>query len=468
MSLKLYNTLTNKKEIFEPIEQGKVGMYVCGVTVYDNCHLGHARAYVAFDILVRYFRYQGYKVNYVRNITDIEDKIIERANENSESIYDLTSRTIASMHADFQGLGLIEPNSEPKATEYIDGMVTMIEDLIAKGHAYVADNNDVFFSVRSYEEYGKLSNKVLDDLDPGSRISEDQAKADPLDFVLWKSAKPEEPSWDSPWGKGRPGWHIECSVMSLEKLGKNFDIHGGGPDLIFPHHENEIAQSKGVDSQENFVNYWLHNGMLNLSGKKMSKSDGNVKLLNEYIDEYSGEVVRFFFLRAHYRSPQEFSEQLLQEAKKTLSNLTEFTKEVVAEPNDRGLVDIFVKCMNDDMNTPKLLGEIFQKIKDTNGLDQENTIKIKQTVKFIFGILGFELKTSKQKIVDKRVLSEFFQKYNIKFNDIDSAMSDFRDKREKLRNNKQYGEADKMREDLLEIGIVMNDGENVGWYWKNS
>ena len=200
----------------------------------------------------------------------------------------------------------------------------------------------------------------------------------------------------------------------------------------------------------------------------MSKSDGNVKLLNEYIDEYSGEVVRFFFLRAHYRSPQEFSEQLLQEAKKTLSNLTEFTKEVVAEPNDRDLVDIFVKCMNDDMNTPKLLGEIFQKIKDTNGLNQENTIKIKQTVKFIFGILGFELKTSKQKIVDERLLSEFFQKYNIKFNDIDSAMSDFRDKREKLRNNKQYGEADKMREDLLEIGIVINDGENVGWYWKNS
>ena len=443
-------------------------MYVCGVTVYDNCHLGHARAYVAFDILVRYFRYQGYKVNYVRNITDIEDKIIERANENSESIYDLTSRTIASMHADFQGLGLIEPNSEPKATEYIDGMVIMIEDLIAKGHAYVADNNDVFFSVRSYEEYGKLSNKVLDDLDPGSRISEDQAKADPLDFVLWKSAKPEEPSWDSPWGKGRPGWHIECSVMSLEKLGKNFDIHGGGPDLIFPHHENEIAQSKGVDSQENFVNYWLHNGMLNLSGKKMSKSDGNVKLLNEYIDEYSGEVVRFFFLRAHYRSPQEFSEHLLQEAKKTLTNLREFTKDVEAEPNDNDLIDIFVKCMNDDMNTPKLLGEIFQKIKDTYDLNQENTIKIKQTVKFIFEILGFELKTSKKKIVDEKLLSEFFQKYNIKFIDIDSAMNDFRDKREKLRNNRQYGEADKMREDLLEIGIVMNDGENVGWYWKTS
>ena len=256
--------------------------------------------------------------------------------------------------------------------------------------------------------------------------------------------------------------------MISETLGKTIDFHCGGIDLIFPHHENEIAQSKGVDINENFANYWLHNGMLNLSGKKMSKSDGNVKLLNEYIDEYGGDVVRFFFLRAHYRSPQEFSEQLLKETKKTLSNLAEFTKDVVAEPNDDDTVDIFIKCMNDDMNTPKFLGEIFEKIKDSNNLDQENILKIKQTVKFIFEILGFELNNSKQNIVEEKLLSKFFAKYNIQFNDIESVMSEFSLKREELRSNKKYGEADKMREDLLEIGIVMNDGENVGWYWKNS
>ena len=318
------------------------------------------------------------------------------------------------------------------------------------------------------ENYLDLSGRSIEDVRTGTRVETEDDKKRAEDFALWKFSKDDEPSWDSPWGDGRPGWHIECSTMISETLGNTIDFHCGGIDLIFPHHENEIAQSKGVDINENFANYWLHNGMLNLSGKKMSKSDGNVKLLNEYIDEYSGEVVRFFFLRAHYRSPQEFSEQLLQETKKTLSNLTEFTKGVVAKPNDNDMIDIFVKCMNDDINTPKLLGEIFQKIKDTNNLDQENTIKIKQTVKFIFEILGFELKTSEQNIVDEKLLSEFFRKYNIKFNDIESAMNDFSEKREGLRKNKQYGEADKMREDLLEIGIVMNDGENVGWYWKNS
>ena len=241
MTIKFYNSLTNQKEDFVPIREGEVGMYVCGMTVYDNCHLGHARAMMAFDILARYLRYQNYKVNFIRNITDIDDKIIERANENKETIDALTDRTIASMQKDFSKLGLEIPTNEPRATDHIEGMIAMISTLIDKGHAYHSEGGDVFFAVRTFPEYGKLSNKNIDDLNPGSRIEEDDSKKDPLDFVLWKSAKPNEPSWDSPWGLGRPGWHIECSVMSLENLGKHFDIHGGGPDLLFPHHENEIA-----------------------------------------------------------------------------------------------------------------------------------------------------------------------------------------------------------------------------------
>ena len=467
MDIFLTNNLTNKKEQFIPNDSKNIGMYVCGPTVYDDPHIGNARPLVIFDILFKILKNNFSKVTYVRNITDIDDKIIQKSIEKDISYRELGENVWKEFVVAHENLNCLEPDIEPRATAYIPEIVQYIEKLIQNGFGYVTSSG-VYYDVSKFENYLDLSGRSIEEVRTGTRVETEDDKKRAEDFALWKFSKDDEPSWDSPWGDGRPGWHIECSTMISETLGNTIDFHCGGIDLIFPHHENEIAQSKGVNTEENFVNYWLHNGMLNLSGKKMSKSDGNVKLLNEYIDEYSGEVVRFFFLRAHYRSPQEFSEQLLQEAKKTLSNLTEFTKDVLAEPNDNDLVDIFVKCMNDDMNTPKLLGEIFQKIKDTNGLDQENTIKIKQTVKFIFGILGFDLKTSKQKIVDERVLSEFFQKYNIKFNDIDSAMSDFRDKREKLRNNKQYGEADKMREDLLEIGIVINDGENVGWYWKNS
>ena len=359
------------------------------------------------------------------------------------------------------------PDIEPRATAYIPEIIKYIEQLVENGFGYVTSSG-VYYDVSKFDKYLELSGRSIEDVRTGTRVETEDDKKRAEDFALWKFSKENEPSWDSPWGDGRPGWHIECSTMISETLGKTIDFHCGGIDLIFPHHENEIAQSKGVDINENFANYWLHNGMLNLSGKKMSKSDGNVKLLNEYIDEYGGDVVRFFFLRAHYRSPQEFSEQLLEETKKTLSNLAEFTKGVVGEPSDNDTVDTFINCMNDDMNTPKLLGEIFEKIKDTNNLDQENTLKIKQTVKFIFEILGFELNTSKQNKVEEKLLSKFFAKYDIQFNDIESAMNEFSLKREDLRSNKKYGEADKMREDLLEIGIVMNDGENVGWYWKNS
>ena len=466
MMLNLYNSLTKKQEEIK-IDKDDVRIYLCGPTVQSSPHLGHGRSAVVFDFFIRYLKYLNYSVLFARNITDIDDKIIEKSQEKNINYRELGDNVWNEFVLAHENLNCLAPNIEPRATAYIPEIIKYIEQLILKGFGYVTSSG-VYYDVSQFEEYLELSGRSIEEVRTGTRVETEDDKKRAEDFALWKFSKKGEPSWDSPWGDGRPGWHIECSTMISETLGKTIDFHCGGIDLIFPHHENEIAQSKGVDINENFVNYWLHNGMLNLSGKKMSKSDGNVKLLNEYIDEYGGDVVRFFFLRAHYRSPQEFSEQLLEETKKTLSNLTEFTKDVFAEPNDNDTVDIFVKCMNDDMNTPKLLGEIFEKIKYTNNFDQENTIKIKQTVKFIFEILGFELNTPKQNVVEEKLLLEFFAKYDIQFNDIESAMSEFSHKREDLRLNKKYGEADKMREDLLKIGIVMNDGENVGWYWKNS
>ena len=466
MMLNLYNSLTKKQEEIK-IDKDDVRIYLCGPTVQSSPHLGHGRSAVVFDFFIRYLKYLNYSVLFVRNITDIDDKIIEKSQEKNIDYRELGDNVWNEFVLAHENLNCLVPDIEPRATAYIPEIIKYIEQLILNGFGYVTSSG-VYYDVSQFEEYLELSGRSIEEVRTGTRVETEEDKKRAEDFALWKFSKEGEPSWDSPWGDGRPGWHIECSTMISETLGKTIDFHCGGIDLIFPHHENEIAQSKGVDINENFVNYWLHNGMLNLSGKKMSKSDGNVKLLNEYIDEYGGDVVRFFFLRAHYRSPQEFSEQLLEETKKTLINLTEFTKDVFAEPNDNDTVDIFVKCMNDDMNTPKLLGEIFEKIKYTNNLDQENTIKIKQTVKFIFEILGFELNTPKQNVVEEKLLLEFFAKYDIQFNDIESAMSEFSHKREDLRLNKKYGEADKMREDLLKIGIVMNDGENVGWYWKNS
>ena len=464
--LKLYNSLTKKQEEIK-IDQDDVRIYLCGPTVQSSPHLGHGRSAVVFDFFIRYLKYLNYSVLFARNITDIDDKIIEKSQEKNISYRELGDNVWMEFVLAHENLNCLVPDIEPRATAYIPEIIKYIEQLVHNGFGYLTSSG-VYYDVSKFDEYLELSGRSIEDVRTGTRVETEDDKKRAEDFALWKFSKENEPFWDSPWGDGRPGWHIECSTMISETLGKTIDFHCGGIDLIFPHHENEIAQSKGVDINENFANYWLHNGMLNLSGKKMSKSDGNVKLLNEYIDEYGGDVVRFFFLRAHYRSPQEFSEQLLEETKKTLSNLAEFTKGVVGEPSDNDTVDTFINCMNDDMNTPKLLGEIFEKIKDSNNLDQQNILKIKQTVKFIFEILGFELNNSKQNIIEEKLLSKFFAKYNIQFNDIESAMSEFSLKREELRSNKKYGEADKMREDLLEIGIVMNDGENVGWYWKNS
>ncbi len=318
--LKIYNTLARDKQAFAPIVPGKVRMYVCGMTVYDYCHLGHARVMVVFDAVVRWLRASGYSVTYVRNITDIDDKIIKRAAENSESIGTLTGRFIAAMHEDAEALGVAPPDHEPRATNNVPGMIGMIGTLVEKGLAYPAANGDVYYSVHRFPGYGKLSGKSLDDLRAGARVEVGEAKQEPLDFVLWKAAKPGEPHWDSPWGPGRPGWHIECSAMSEELLGEHFDIHGGGQDLQFPHHENEIAQSEGAHDHA-FVNYWMHNGFVRVDDEKMSKSLGNFFTVREVLKKFAPEVVRFFMLRAHYRSPLNYSDQHLEDARQALTRL---------------------------------------------------------------------------------------------------------------------------------------------------
>ena len=464
--LNLYNSYTKQQEAVN-LNQEDVKIYLCGPTVQSSPHLGHGRSAVVFDFFIRYLKHLNYSVLYVRNITDIDDKIIQKSQEKNINYKELAESVWEEFVQAHENLNCLVPDIEPRATAYVPEIVQYIDQLINNGYGYITKSG-VYYDVSKFDDYLKLSGRSTEEVKTGTRIETEEDKKSPEDFALWKFSKEGEPSWDSPWGVGRPGWHIECSTMINQTLGKTIDFHCGGIDLIFPHHENEIAQSKGVEKNENFVNYWLHNGMLNLSGKKMSKSDGNVKLLNEYIDQYGGEVVRFFFLRAHYRSPQEFSQDLLEESKKTLNNIREYTKGTESDPVDPKVLEIFEACMNDDMNTPKLLGEIFQMIKESNNLKDLEEKQRKKTIKYIFEILGFQLKLEDQSINDEKILSEFFSMYDIKFTEIDTAMNDFISIRNKLRNEKKYGEADEMRDSILKIGIVINDGENVGWYWKNS
>ena len=464
--LNLYNSYTKQQEAVN-LNQEDVKIYLCGPTVQSSPHLGHGRSAVVFDFFIRYLKHLNYSVLYVRNITDIDDKIIQKSQEKNINYRELAESVWEEFVQAHENLNCLVPDIEPRATAYVPEIVQYIDQLINNGYGYITKSG-VYYDVSKFDDYLKLSGRSTEEVKTGTRIETEEDKKSPEDFALWKFSKEGEPSWDSPWGVGRPGWHIECSTMINQTLGKTIDFHCGGIDLIFPHHENEIAQSKGVEKNENFVNYWLHNGMLNLSGKKMSKSDGNVKLLNEYIDQYGGEVVRFFFLRAHYRSPQEFSQDLLEESKKTLNNIREYTKGTESDPVDPKVLEIFEACMNDDMNTPKLLGEIFQMIKESNNLNDFEGNQRKQTIKYIFEILGFQLKFTNQSNKDEKLLSEFFSMYDIKFTEIDTAMNDFISIRNKLRNEKKYGEADEMRDSILKIGIVINDGENVGWYWKNS
>ena len=371
--MKIHNTLTRKKEEFNPRIPGQVGMYVCGMTVYDYCHIGHARVMVVFDMVARYFRYKGYKLTYVRNITDIDDKIINRANENGEEFTVLTERFIKAMHEDERALNVLPPDIEPRATQSIPAIIAMIESLISKGLAYVGANGDVFYSVNQFANYGKLSGKNLADLQAGERVEVDAAKRDPLDFVLWKMAKPGEPSWDSPWGQGRPGWHIECSAMSTCCLGNHFDIHGGGMDLQFPHHENEIAQSEGATG-EKFVNVWMHNGFVRVDNEKMSKSLGNFFTVREVLKQYQPEVIRFFILQSHYRSPLNYSDEQLNDAKAGLTRLYTALRdvEVIDSPICDEYKARFELAMDDDLNTPVAIAILFDLATELNKAKQNN------------------------------------------------------------------------------------------------
>jgi cysteinyl-tRNA synthetase len=442
--LEIHNSLCRTKQAFVPLRPGEVRMYVCGMTVYDYSHLGHARMLVVFDVVARYLRACGYRLTYVRNITDIDDKIIRRANENGESIQALTERFIRANEEDFAALGLLKPEHEPRATHSIPGMMRMIESLIARGHAYPAANGDVYYDVSSFQGYGRLSGKDPRDLRAGARVEVDEAKDDPLDFVLWKAAKPAEPSWDSPWGKGRPGWHIECSVMSTELLGSRFDIHGGGEDLQFPHHENEIAQSEGA-SGVHFVNYWMHNGFVQVDKEKMSKSLGNFFSVRDILRKYDPEVVRFFILRAHYRSPLNHSDANLDDAKNALARLYTALKdangkEAKVDWNEPHATR-FKAAMDDDFGTPEAVAVLFELANRVNSGEKNLVAQLRA----LGGVLGLL----------QRDAENFFQARPAGVSEdwIESKIGE----REAARKRKDYAAADRIRKELLDQGIVLED-----------
>ena len=464
--LKLYNSYSNSLEEVE-LNKKEVKIYLCGPTVQSSPHLGHGRSAVVFDFLVRYLKYLEYEVTFVRNITDIEDKIIAKSLEENISYIELGTRVTKEFQNAYEMLNCVNPDKEPKATEFIDQIIKYIKKLIENKFAYITKSG-VYYEVSKFDDYLLLSGRTKDDVISGTRVEIEEDKKTAEDFALWKVSKENEPYWESPWGNGRPGWHIECSSMIEAILGKTIDIHCGGNDLIFPHHENEIAQSKGAYPNEPFVKYWLHNGMLNLSGKKMSKSEGNIKLLNDYIDEFDGQVVRFFFLKSQYRSPQEFSLDLLKESESTLNNLIDFTKGAKSEPKNKKVLSIFEESMNEDLNTAKMLGDLFKLINEAHLLEEQKLQEFKSTIKFIFNVLGFDLTKKEINKNTKHELIEFFNKYDIKFEDIDQAVSEFINTRESLRKKKDYNSADKMRDSILEIGISLEDGKDSGWSWKSS
>ncbi len=464
--LKLYNSFSNSIEEVD-LNKEEVKIYLCGPTVQSSPHLGHGRSAVVFDFLVRYLKYLEYKVTFVRNITDIDDKIIEKSFEENISYTELGTRVSKEFQNAYEELNCIKPDIEPKATEFIDEIIKYIEILVENKFAYTSKSG-VYYDISKFDNYLLLSGRKKEDVISGTRVEIEEDKKSPEDFALWKFSKENEPYWESPWGNGRPGWHIECSSMIETTLGKTIDIHCGGNDLIFPHHENEIAQSKGAYPKEDFVKYWLHNGMLNLSGKKMSKSEGNVKLLNDYLNEFNGQVVRFFFLRSQYRSPQEFSIELLKESESTLNNLIEFTKGVNPEPTSGKVLSVFEGSMNEDLNTAKMLGDLFKLINKSDTLKEEKLKELKSSIKFVFNVLGFELTRKDDNHNRREELIEFFKKHDIKFEDIDQAVKEFINKRENLRKEKDFDTADKMRDSILDVGISLEDGTDSGWSWKTS
>jgi cysteinyl-tRNA synthetase len=459
--LKIYNTLTGSKDAFRPIEPGKVRIYVCGMTVYDYCHLGHARVMVIFDMVTRYLRARGFDVTYVRNITDIDDKIINRAAGNNESIESLTGRFIKAMNEDADALAILRPDEEPRATKYIDEIIAMIEKLIDNGYAYVAENGDVFYDVSKFKPYGRLSGKKIDELRAGARVDVSEAKDDPLDFVLWKAAKQGEPSWESPWGPGRPGWHIECSAMSTRCLGDHFDIHGGGQDLQFPHHENEIAQSTGATGKP-FVNVWMHNGFVRIDEEKMSKSLGNFFTIRELLKQYPPEVVRYFILSSHYRSPLNYTEEHINAARASLVRLYTSLRGISAEAGavEERYVEQFYKVMDDDFNTPEavsLLHDIAHEINRVRDAEPEQATRLASTLRHLGGILGI-LQDSPEKFLQS---GEEGSGYSA--DDIEVLIKE----RARAKQDKDFKEADRIRDMLAAQGIVLEDGPR-GTTWRRN
>ena len=467
--LTIYNTLTRQKEAFVPIDPKNVRMYVCGMTVYDYCHLGHARVMVVFDMIARWLRQSGHLLTYVRNITDIDDKIIARAAENGETIAELTARFIQAMNEDAAALGVIRPDVEPKATAYVGQMIAMIQRLIDNGKAYPASNGDVYYAVREFAAYGQLSGKSLDDLRAGERVEVDGFKRDPLDFVLWKAAKPHESDfWDSPWGRGRPGWHIECSAMSEELFGDTFDIHGGGADLQFPHHENEIAQSCGAHGAscghthdgktvESHVKYWLHNGFIRVDGEKMSKSLGNFFTIRDVLKAYDAEVVRFFILRAHYRSPLNYSDVHLDDAKGALTRLYTALKNTVPSESavneqSNDYTRRFFAAMNDDFGTVEAVAVLFELANEVN---RSNDAELAGCLKALGGMLGLL----------QRDPQAFLQGGSVAGGLSNEAIEQLIEQRKQARASKNWAESDRIRDLLTAENIVLEDGAG-GTTWR--
>ena len=451
--LQIHNSLTKQKERFVPIEPGKVSLYVCGMTVYDFCHVGHARVMVVFDVVSRYLKDSGYDVTYIRNITDIDDKIIARANENKETIQALTERFIAEMHQDADALGVERPSAEPKATEAIAEMLAMIETLITKGLAYAADNGDVYFDVSEFPGYGKLSGRNIDELRAGERVAVNEAKQDPMDFVLWKAAKPEEPAWDSPWGRGRPGWHIECSAMSAHCLGEQFDIHGGGQDLQFPHHENEIAQSEGAHGCQS-VNYWMHNGFVRIDDEKMSKSLGNFFTVREVLEKYAAEVIRYFILTSQYRSPLNYSEEQLEQAKNVLTKFYSALRDLdidktVGWQQDEEYGKRFKAAMDDDFNTALALSVMADVRQALNKAQEDKQVEQQQYFAGLLVSFGGVLGLFQQNA------ASFLAGENDDAAQIESLIT----QRNQARADKDWAKADQVRDELTTMGIVLEDAE---------
>ncbi|OBW94996.1 cysteine--tRNA ligase [Gallibacterium salpingitidis] len=458
--LKVFNTLKREKEIFTPIHPNQVGMYVCGVTVYDLCHIGHGRTFVSFDVIARYLRYLGYQLTYVRNITDVDDKIIKRALENKETCEQLVDRMVAEMYKDFDALNIQRPDFEPRATHHIPEIIALVEKLINNGHAYVADNGDVMFDVDSFKAYGALSRQDLSQLQAGARVEINGIKKNPMDFVLWKMSKENEPSWQSPWGAGRPGWHIECSAMNCKQLGEHFDIHGGGSDLMFPHHENEIAQSCCAHGGE-YVNYWLHSGMIMVDKEKMSKSLGNFFTIRDVLQHYDAESVRYFLLTAHYRSQLNYSEENLKLAHSALERLYTALRGTDANAEAAGgenFVEAFKAAMDDDFNTPGALSVLFDMARELNKLKAEDNpiangfaARMRELAS-VLGLLYQDPETFLQAGLDDdetQVIEALIQQRN------------------QARANKDWAAADAARDKLKEMGVVIEDGAN-GTTWRKA